>query len=238
MMQLGKNKNLLIISAVIIVLVIVNAFFILNPEAVYSINASADNLQNYKLICANVHETISELERQAESVSMESPEYALLPENERKIMATANQSAKEDIAWIAAKENLYYEQMQMANSEQEAYDILHKEAALFYMSDSFVAYLNSAVKEDSLADYNVMDYVILQAEDVKDLIKVTDFLGEDFALPEDVTLDKEKFRQEAMSFMTDFLEFRKTAFKNARDTYRKFIEAEKIIAMDYFLTYY
>lgn len=235
-MKLGKHKNLIIISAIILVLILVNVLLLLYPGLVSAVNPYADDLSNYKAFSTQIHYSVQNLLADSEGSLIDDEDYLFLPDNERRIRDAVNNSAREDVMWISLKENEYFEAIQNATSKEEAYSFVHKEAALYYMSEGYISTLNIFAMQDSINDMENMDNIIQNAEVFKESIKIADFLGKEFEIPEDMDFDRELFKQESLNIMAEFLELRKIKFEDAEffSKERKFVEAEKLISL-YFL---
>lgn len=235
-MELGKHKNLIIISIIILVLLLVNAVLLLYPSLVGVINPYADDLSNYKAFSTQIHYSVQALLIDSEGSLIDDEGYLFLPDDERRIRDAVNNSAREDVMWISLKENEYFEAIQNAASKEEAYSFVHKEAALYYMSEGYISTLNIFAMQDSINDKESMDEIIQNAEVFKESIKIADFLREEFEIPEGMDFDRELFKQESLNIMAEFLELRKIKFEDAEflSKERKFVEAEKLISL-YFL---
>ncbi|MFH1239770.1 MAG: hypothetical protein V1672_01000 [Candidatus Diapherotrites archaeon] len=235
-MNLGKHKNLIIISAIILVLVLINAMLLLYPGLISIVNPYADDLSNYKTFSTQIHYSVQALLADSEGTLIDNEDYLFLPDDQRIIRDAINDSAREDVMWIALKENEYFEAIDNATSKEEAYSFAHKEAALYYISEGYISTLNVFAMQDSSDDKDIMDDVIQNAETFKESIKIADFLGEEFEIPEGMNFDRALFKQEALNVMAEFLELRKIKYDDAEylSHERKFVEAEKLISL-YFL---
>ena len=229
--KLGKHKNLIIISSIIIVLVIINIFLLLNPNAISQINPFADKLKNYKEIGDQVHWEILTLEESANSSITEKSDYVFLPEDTKRIANEADTSAIQDVQWIVAKENVFYEALQNTSSEEEAYDLMHKEIAVMFASD-YIAALNIFSLDYAMQDIEIRNEIISDVEELEE-ITALDFMGDDFDLPEGIELDREKVKEETLKIIEEYVDFKENEFANASSRERKFIEAEKLLTIYY-----
>ncbi len=235
-MELKKHKNLIILSAIILVLILVNALLLVYPSLVSIVNPYADDLNKYKAFSTHVHYSVQVLLADSDGTLIDNEDYLFLPDDERRIRDALDDSAREDVMWISLKENEYFEAIQNATSKEEAYSFVHKEAALYYISEGYIATLNIFAMQDSMDDRESIDETIQNAEVFKESIKIMDFIGDEFEIPEDLDFDRELFKQESLNIMAEFLELRKIKFDDAEylSKERKFVEAEKLISL-YFL---
>ena len=60
-MKLDKHKNLIILSAIILVLVLVNIVILVYPSLVSTVNPSANDLNNYKSFSTQIHYSVQAL---------------------------------------------------------------------------------------------------------------------------------------------------------------------------------
>ena len=68
------------------------------------------------------------------------------------------------------------------------------------------------------------------------MIEISDFIGDEFKIPEEMNFDRELFKQECLNVMAEFLELRKIKFTDAKflSKERELVESEKLISL-YFL---
>ena len=218
-----------------VIIGLIAAIFILLSVYLYIVTqVPARGLSYYKQLSSQIHEQIQSIVNDAEG-SAPGLDYIDLNNPEKVLELQAYYSMLADLEWLAEKENIYFKEVQKADTEEREQELTKKEIACGVVIQ-YVLLLNVAVMED-LGEYDEgqLDLLIKEAQsrisNVKDAY-LSEGILEDIAAYSGLKVSE--VEEEIKELMGEYIELRKKKLTDAirsADGGKQYIEAKKMLML-------
>ncbi|RLG69132.1 MAG: hypothetical protein DRO07_02690 [Candidatus Iainarchaeum archaeon] len=218
-----------------VIIGLVAAIFILLSVYLYIVTqVPARGLSYYKRLSSQIHEQIQSIVSDAKGLTP-SLDYIDLNNSEEVLELQAYYSMLGDLEWLAEKENVYFEEMQKADTKEREQELAKKEIASGVVIQ-YMLLLNAAAMQDlGKYDEDQLDLLIKEAQfrisNIKNAYLNEEILGDIAAYS---GLKVSEVEEEIKELMNEYIELRKKKLADAirsADKRKQYIEAKKMLML-------
>ncbi|MCD6247631.1 MAG: hypothetical protein J7J87_04360 [Candidatus Diapherotrites archaeon] len=218
-----------------VIIGLVAAIFILLSVYLYiATQVPVRGLSYYKRLSSQIHKQIQSIVSDAKGLTP-SLDYIDLNNSEEVLELQAYYSMLGDLEWLAEKENVYFEEMQKADTKEREQELAKKEIASGVVIQ-YMLLLNAAAMQDlGKYDEDQLDLLIKEAQfrisNIKNAYLNEEILGDIAAYS---GLKVSEVEEEIKELMNEYIELRKKKLADAirsADKRKQYIEAKKMLML-------
>ena len=218
----NKDKAAIVFLVLIVALIFVNATLVATRDS--------RSLQELKDFGNETHVQIQEILAETKQLTQEDQETGIEAELNDAVLA----SFKEDIEWIALKEEKVSNDLTLTQNVEKAEELRRKELSMLVMMN-YVISINTQAKNNFRYFYSEEDF-FSEALALKDFVQVNSVLS-DPILDSFITATgtpKEDIKKDSIELMKEYLVIRKQKLQESADNgtiATQFVEAQKFLLL-------